>query len=218
MTYSLVVFDWDGTVMDSTHSIVVAIQQTCRDLEITVPTDQQASWVIGLSLTEALKTAIPDLGDHNIERFIERYRYHYFTRDTDLRLFAGMRELLERLKGADILLAVATGKSRRGLDRGIANHQLEPLFDITRTAEETASKPNPLMLHEIIDELEVEPKQVVMVGDTTHDVEMAHNAGVDSFAVTYGAHSRHDLMLSKPTKVAENVSELARLLELYCKV
>ncbi len=218
MTYSLVVFDWDGTVMDSTHSIVVAIQQTCRDLEITVPTDQQASWVIGLSLTEALRKAIPDLGDHNIDRFIERYRYHYFTRDTDLRLFAGMRELLERLKAAGIQLAVATGKSRRGLDRGIENHQLAPLFDMTRTAEETASKPDPQMLHEIMQELNVEPQHVVMVGDTTHDIDMAHNAGVDSFAVTYGAHSRHDLMVAKPTKVAENVSELARLLELYCKV
>ena len=218
MTYSLVVFDWDGTVMDSTHSIVVAIQQTCRDLEITVPTDQQASWVIGLSLTEALRKAIPDLGDHNIDRFIERYRYHYFTRDTDLRLFAGMRELLERLKAAGIQLAVATGKSRRGLDRGIENHQLAPLFDMTRTAEETASKPDPQMLHEIMQELDVEPQHVVMVGDTTHDIDMAHNAGVDSFAVTYGAHSRHDLMVAKPTKVAENVSELARLLELYCKV
>lgn len=218
MTYSLVVFDWDGTVMDSTHSIVVAIQQTCRDLEITVPTDQQASWVIGLSLTEALRKAIPDLGDHNIDHFIERYRYHYFTRDTDLRLFAGMRELLERLKAAGIQLAVATGKSRRGLDRGIENHQLAPLFDMTRTAEETASKPDPQMLHEIMQELNVEPQHVVMVGDTTHDIDMAHNAGVDSFAVTYGAHSRHDLMVAKPTKVAENVSELARLLELYCKV
>ena len=218
MTYSLVVFDWDGTVMDSTHSIVVAIQQTCRDLEITVPTDQQASWVIGLSLTEALRKAIPDLGDHNIDRFIERYRYHYFTRDTDLRLFAGMRELLERLKAAGIQLAVATGKSRRGLDRGIENHQLAPLFDMTRTAEETASKPDPQMLHEIMQELNVEPQHLVMVGDTTHDIDMAHNAGVDSFAVTYGAHSRHDLMVAKPTKVAENVSELARLLELYCKV
>lgn len=204
--------------MDSTHSIVVAIQQTCRDLEITVPTDQQASWVIGLSLTEALRKAIPDLGDHNIDRFIERYRYHYFTRDTDLRLFAGMRELLERLKAAGIQLAVATGKSRRGLDRGIENHQLAPLFDMTRTAEETASKPDPQMLHEIMQELNVEPQHVVMVGDTTHDIDMAHNAGVDSFAVTYGAHSRHDLMVAKPTKVAENVSELARLLELYCKV
>lgn len=218
MTYSLVVFDWDGTVMDSTHSIVVAIQQTCRDLEITVPTDQQASWVIGLSLTEALRKAVPDLGDHNIDRFIERYRYHYFTRDTDLRLFAGMRALLERLKAGGIQLAVATGKSRRGLDRGIMNHQLAPLFDMTRTAEETASKPDPLMLHEIMQELDVAPQHVVMVGDTTHDIEMAHHAGVDSFAVTYGAHSRHDLMVSKPTKVAENVSELARLLELYCKV
>ena len=218
MTYSLVFFDWDGTIMDSTHSIVVAIQQTCRDLEITVPTDQQASWVIGLSLTEALRKAIPDLGDHNIDRFIERYRYHYFTRDTDLRLFAGMRELLERLKAAGIQLAVATGKSRRGLDRGIENHQLAPLFDMTRTAEETASKPDPQMLHEIMQELNVEPQHVVMVGDTTHDIDMAHNAGVDSFAVTYGAHSRHDLMVAKPTKVAENVSELARLLELYCKV
>lgn len=218
MSYSLVVFDWDGTVMDSTHSIVVAIQQTCRDLEVTVPTEQQASWVIGLSLTEALQKAIPGLDSSMMNKFIDRYRYHYFSRDTDLRLFAGMRELWERLSGAGVQLAVATGKSRRGLDRGIENHQLGDLLALTRTAEETASKPNPLMLNEIMQELATPPAQVVMVGDTTHDIEMAHYAGVDSIAVSYGAHTQQELSQAKPTKMVKSVSELARLLELYCKV
>ncbi|NEN75610.1 HAD-IIIA family hydrolase [Pelistega sp. NLN82] len=216
MKFSLVVFDWDGTLMDSTHSIVVAIQNTCRDLGWTVPTDEQASWVIGLSLTEALKRAIPDLQDDQVNIFIDRYKYHYLLRDPDLRLFPGNMAILDELKAKGVMMAVATGKSRVGLNRALANHQLNPYFDATRTGEETASKPNPLMLNEIMDELNIPASEVVMVGDTTHDIELAKNAGVQSIAVTYGAHSKVELERAKPDFLVENVSALHRLLSVYC--
>lgn len=215
MKFSLVVFDWDGTLMDSTYSIVVAIQNACRDLGLPIPSDQEASWVIGLSLVEAFKKAVPTIQPHQIDPFIERYKYHFLTRDPDLRLFPGNKALLDDLKQRGVLMAVATGKSRIGLDRVLKNHQLEHYFVTTRTADQTASKPNPLMLQEIMDELMVSPDEVVMVGDTTHDIFMAKNAGVHSIAVTYGAHSRQELDSAHPSFLVESVNDLHRLLDTY---
>lgn len=216
MKFSLVVFDWDGTLMDSTYSIVLAIQNACRDLGLNVPTEQQASWVIGLSLTEALKKAIPDLQAHQMDAFIERYKIHFWTRDPDVRLFPGNQAILNDLREKQVLMAVATGKSRIGLNRALNNHQLTSYFAATRTADETAGKPNPLMLNEIMEELMVPSSEVVMVGDTTHDIELAHNAGVHSIAVTYGAHNKHELVQAKPSFVVDSVDELHRLLSIYC--
>lgn len=216
MKFSLVVFDWDGTLMDSTYSIVLAIQNACRDLGLNVPTEQQASWVIGLSLVEALKKAIPDLQEHQIDAFIERYKIHFWTRDPDMRLFPGNKAILDELRKRNVLMAVATGKSRIGLDRALSNHQLVDYFATTRTADQTAGKPNPMMLHEIMDELMVDPSEVVMVGDTTHDIQLAHNAGVHSIAVSYGAHDKRELMAAHPSFLVESVDELHRLLSIYC--
>ena len=215
MKFSLVVFDWDGTLMDSTYSIVVAIQNACRDLGLPVPSDQEASWVIGLSLADAFKKAVPTIQPHQIDPFIDRYKYHFLTRDPDLRLFPGNKALLDDLKQRGILMAVATGKSRIGLDRALKNHKLEHYFAATRTADQTASKPNPLMLQEIMEELMVPPDEVVMVGDTTHDIFMAQNAGVHSIAVTYGAHSRQELDAARPSFLVESVDDLRRLLDVY---
>ncbi|WP_028356902.1 HAD-IA family hydrolase [Brackiella oedipodis] len=215
MAYNTIVFDWDGTLMDSTWSIAVAIQGACRDLGVPEPTMQEAKWVIGLGMSEVIPKIAPNLSQPQLQEFLQAYRRHYFTQDQDLKLFNGIPQLLQQLKQQGLNLAVATGKSRVGLNRALDKHQLTPLFDITRTADETRGKPHPQMLFEIIDELMVEPEQVVMIGDTSHDIQMAQNAGVDSIAVTYGAHEIEELDKAQPSKTAASVEELARLLELF---
>lgn len=206
--YSAVVFDWDGTLMDSTHSIVSSIQGACRDLALPVPTDQEARWVIGLSLDSALYRVVPDLTAEQFPLFLDRYRAHFHQRDTQLRLFHGVPELLQGLKQQNVLLGVATGKSRVGLDRMLAAQQWQQHFDITRCADESFGKPHPGMLMDIMQALGLDPEQVVMVGDTTHDVQMAHNAGIDSLAVSYGAHDKPTLAESHPTAMLDSVGEM----------
>lgn len=208
MAYSLVVFDWDGTLMDSTHSIVSAIQGACRDLDLEVPSKEAASWVIGLSLESALKSAVPTLTPELMPQFVARYRVHYLLRDPELRLFDGIMELLATLSGMGVKLAVATGKNRKGLDRALAATALGPVFNATRCADETFSKPHPQMLHELMQELSVPRSSVVMIGDTSHDIQMATNAGVDGVAVTYGAHSEGELNGASPCAVVQSVTEL----------
>lgn len=207
-SYSVVVFDWDGTLMDSTHSIVAAIQAACRDLDLPVPSTSEASWVIGLSLESALRRAVPDLTAALMPRFLERYRIHYLTRDPELRLFEGIPGLLDDLAERRIRLAVATGKSRVGLNRVLATTGLGPRFEITRCADESFSKPHPAMLKEIMDELDVPAEQMLMVGDTSHDLQMAVNAGVDGLGVTYGAHRPQELLGCDPQGVVDDVTAL----------
>jgi haloacid dehalogenase superfamily, subfamily IA, variant 3 with third motif having DD or ED/haloacid dehalogenase superfamily, subfamily IA, variant 1 with third motif having Dx(3-4)D or Dx(3-4)E len=206
--YKAVIFDWDGTVMDSTSSIVAAIQAACVDMELPVPTVQDASWVIGLSLQSALQRCAPTLTDDRVPAFIERYRHHYFGFDKQLRMFDGILPLIEDLRQKNVRLGVATGKSRIGLDRVLKAQQLTSHFDCTRCADEAKGKPHPAMLYDIMKTLDLRPEQVIMVGDTTHDVQMATNAGVDSMAVTYGAHSRRTLLTSEPTVMVSSVAEM----------
>lgn len=206
--YSVVIFDWDGTLMDSTHSIVSAIQGACRDLELPVPTAAEASWIIGLSLEPALRRAVPDLPKSMEPLFLERYRHHYLSRDTQLKLFDGVPEMLRDLTDAGATLGVATGKSRVGLNRALAATSLHQQFAATRTADETFGKPHPGMLLELIDELMVDPVEVVMVGDTSHDLNMANNAGVHGLGVSYGAHPRDELLACTPQSVVHDVPEL----------
>ncbi|MFJ1301274.1 HAD family hydrolase [Pseudomonadota bacterium AL_CKDN230030165-1A_HGKHYDSX7] len=213
MAYSLVVFDWDGTLMDSTHSIVAAIQNACRDLDLPVPTASAASWVIGLSLESALRRAVPELTPALLPRFLERYRIHYLLRDPELRLFEGARELLTDLADQNVRLAVATGKSRVGLDRVLAATGLRHMFDATRTADETFSKPHPEMLHQLMRELVAEPSDVLMIGDTSHDLQMAVNAGVHGLGVSYGAHPISDLEGCAPQAVVDSVSAMSAWLK-----
>lgn len=207
-SYSLVVFDWDGTLMDSTHGIVSAIQGACRDLDLPVPTSSEASWVIGLSLESALLRAVPQLTQAQLPRFLERYRIHYLLRDPDLQLFEGIEPFLDELAARGIQLAVATGKSRVGLNRVLAATGLRDRFGATRTADETFSKPHPGMLLELMQELDVEPERVIMVGDTSHDLNMATNAGVHSLGVAYGAHSQQELLACAPQEVVDTVPAL----------
>ncbi|HBJ69277.1 MAG TPA: HAD family hydrolase, partial [Alcaligenes faecalis] len=185
--YAAVLFDWDGTVMDSTYSIASSIQLASADLQLPVPSIQQASWVIGLSLESALYRAVPDLTAEQMPLFLERYRHHFMQRDPHIKLFDGILPFMGELRGRQIALGVATGKSRQGLDRVLQQVNLSTFFDATRCADETRSKPDPEMLHQLLAELMLEPEQVLMVGDTVHDIHMAANAGMDSVAVTYGA-------------------------------
>jgi len=191
--YELVIFDWDGTLMDSTRDITRAIQAASADLGLAVPDEERASWVIGLSLQQALEHAVPDLTERDRKQFLERYRYHYLMRDSELKLFDGVTEMLESLVGRGVMLAVATGKSRVGLDRAFKASGIERYFASSSCADETFGKPHPGMLLDLMDELCVAPEKVVMIGDTSHDLNMAANACVHGLGVTYGAHSEQEL-------------------------
>jgi len=206
--FDLLVFDWDGTLFDSTALIVRAIQDACRDLGTAVPTDEQAAYVIGLGLQDALRHAAPGLPADRYAELGMRYRHHYVARQHEITLFAGVLEMLQALKARHHWLAVATGKSRRGLDEALATVQLKGLFDATRTADETASKPHPQMLLELMREFGAEPERTLMIGDTTHDLQLAANAGTAAVAVSYGAHEPAAFQAFAPLTIAHSVAEL----------
>lgn len=212
MKYELVVFDWDGTLLDSAGAIVHAIQASCRDLGLPVPDDARARHVIGLGLADALRHAVPDLPPESAQAMVERYRFHYLAGDHSLALFAGVPEMLQRLKADGHSLAVATGKSRLGLERALDHSGLRPLFQASRCADECHSKPHPQMLQELMAEFGVAAESTVMIGDTSHDLLMATNAGVDSLAVTYGAHPHNHLLDHRPVACLHSVEELDRWL------
>lgn len=207
--FDLIVFDWDGTLMDSTAHIARSIQAACRDLGLPVPANEAARFVIGLGLRDALQIAAPSLDPTDYPRLAERYRYHYLVKDAQTELFAGVRELLAELSSLGYLLAVATGKSRVGLNRALAEARLTSAFDGTRCADETFSKPHPAMLQELTRELGQDLARTVMIGDTTHDLQMATNAGAAGLAVTYGAHPADALAKLEPRFIADDVAALA---------
>lgn len=206
--FDLIVFDWDGTLFDSTGLIVQCIQAACRDLGVTVPSDTDAAYVIGLGLHDALRHAAPGLPPERYPELGNRYRHHYFARQHELVLFPGTLEMLQALKSRNHWLAVATGKGRRGLDEALAHASLKAMFDGTRTADETASKPNPLMLLELMREFGVDAGRTLMIGDTTHDLQLAANAGTTSVAVSYGAHEPAAFAAHGPLFVAHSTREL----------
>jgi phosphoglycolate phosphatase len=206
--FDLVVFDWDGTLFDSTALIVRCIQDACSDIGIAVPSDADAAYVIGLGLQDALRHAAPGLPPERYPELGQRYRHHYFARQHELSLFEGTLEMLGALKARNHLLAVATGKARRGLNEALAQAQLRGVFDATRTADETASKPHPQMLLELMAELDVDPERTLMIGDTTHDLLMAANAGTASVGVAYGAHDHETFAGFAPLAVAHSMRDL----------
>jgi phosphoglycolate phosphatase len=210
--FDLVVFDWDGTLIDSAGAIVACIQAACRDLGLPVPDDERASHVIGLGLADALAHAIPGLPPSEYPRVSERYRRHFLVRGASLPLFPGTREMLLGLRASGHTLAIATGKSRAGLARALEQAGLQALFTATRCADQCAPKPAPDMLLELLDETGVAPGQALMVGDTSHDVQMAANAGVAAVAVSYGAHAGAQLAALAPLAVVHSTPELARWL------
>ncbi len=206
--FDLIAFDWDGTLYDSTAIIVRCIQDAVRDVGGTVPSDQQAAWVIGMSLSQALAHAAPDVPPEKYNELGNRYRYHYLKHQDDLSLFEGVMPMLQELRERGHLLAVATGKSRRGLDELLHTDALRGVFDASRTADETAGKPHPLMLQELMAEFGVPPERTLMIGDTTHDLQMALSAGCASVGVSYGAHEPASFEPLHPLFVAHNVREL----------
>lgn len=210
--FDLIAFDWDGTLIDSTALIAGSLQQAAADLGLVVPSHQDAQHVIGLSLVDAMAWLFPDLDADRYEALIERYRFHYLKQDGDIALFAGVRELLNSLREKGYLLAVATGKARRGLDRALLLADLGKFFDATRCADETFSKPHPQMLLELMEELMVDPSRVLMVGDTTHDLQMAANAGTAAVAVTCGAHPPEQLSTEAHLAMLPDVNGLAEWL------
>jgi len=206
--YDLIAFDWDGTLYDSTAIIVRCIQAAVLDVGGQKPTDAAASYVIGLGLMQALAHAAPDVPPEKYPLLGQRYRHHYEAHGNDISLFEGVLPMLAALKERQIILTVATGKSRRGLNDVLNDKALNGIFDGSRTADETAGKPHPLMLHELMAEFSVAPDRVLMVGDTTHDLQMARNAGCHSVGVSYGAHDHAAFEALKPQYIAHSVGEL----------
>jgi len=206
--FDLIAFDWDGTLFDSTALIARCIQNAVRDVGGVVPSDRDASYVIGLGLMQALAHAAPDVP---VERYPElgaRYRHHYLAHKNDISLFEGVAAMLADLKSRQHWLTVATGKTRAGLDDALQAAELKGVFDGSRTADETASKPHPRMLQELMNEFGVDPERTLMIGDTTHDLQMARNAGCPSVAVSYGAHEPLAFNDLQPRFVAHSVREL----------
>jgi phosphoglycolate phosphatase len=208
LNFDLIVFDWDGTLFDSTALIVRCIQNACVDVGAPRPTDVQAAYVIGLGLADALRHVAPGLPPERYPALGARYRHHYVASQHELSLFPGTLEMLHALKARERRIAVATGKGRRGLDDALAHAQLHGLFDSTRTADETASKPDPRMLVELMDELGVAPERTLMIGDTTHDLLLARNAGTASVGVSFGAHEHESFAAFAPLHVAHSTREL----------
>jgi phosphoglycolate phosphatase len=206
--FDLIAFDWDGTLFDSTAIIARCIQAAVLDVGGQKPSDEAASYVIGMGLMQALAHAAPDVPEERYPLLSDRYRHHYFAIQHEISLFEGVLPMLAALKARGHLLAVATGKSRRGLDEALATATLAGTFDASRTAAQTAGKPDPLMLRELMAEFDVPPERTLMIGDTTHDLQMALNAGCASVGVSYGAHEPEAFVALRPLVVVHDVAQL----------
>jgi phosphoglycolate phosphatase len=209
MKFELLVFDWDGTLMDSEARIVECVRAAIKDLRLPSLSNEAISDIIGLGLREAVDRLFPGADEELHQALVSRYRAHYFDElRTPSPLFQGAREVIEELLQADYLLAVATGKSRAGLNRALQETGMADLFHTTRCADETFSKPHPLMLEQITDELGVSPHAALMIGDTEYDLQMARNAGMPSLAVTYGVHATDRLLRHHPMDCVASVSAI----------
>ncbi|MGS0680132.1 HAD-IA family hydrolase [Shewanella sp. 125m-7] len=211
--YELVIFDWDGTLMDSISKIVTCMQQMAESLSLHSPSELAVRDVIGLSMEEALKSLYPKMPSLDFQPMINSYKEHYLTLNTTPSpLFDGSKALIHELRSMDYRLAVATGKGRNGLNRVLSETGLGRHFESSRCADESKSKPNPDMIHELLEELKVMPSKAIMVGDSLHDLNMANNAGIDAVGVSYGAHSESKLLLAKPKAIIHHPIELLGVL------
>jgi phosphoglycolate phosphatase len=210
--FDLIAFDWDGTLYDSTRLIARCIQAAVVDVGGARPSESDAAWVIGLGLAEALARAAPDVPKEKYAELGHRYRFHFLQHQDDLVLFDGVLEMLDALRARGHKLAVATGKSRRGLDEALSTVALRDRFDASRTADETFGKPHPRMLLELMEELEIPAERTLMIGDTTHDLQLAINAGCARVGVSYGAHEPASFDPLAPLLVAHSVAGLSQWL------
>ncbi len=211
--YNLIVFDWDGTLMDSQARIITTMQAAIAESGIEHRTSDQIRNIIGLGLEQAIMVLYPELSAQQNTDLANCYRHHFFDANALASpLFPGAIELLQDLHSKDYSLAVATGKGRRGLTEALEQNNLAHFFHSTRCAEETASKPNPLMLQEIMDELDFSAEQTVMIGDSAYDLEMANNAKVASIAVSFGVHDKSRLLQYKPLTCIDSLSELSQFI------
>lgn len=211
--YKLVIFDWDGTLMDSVDRIVSSMQSAAKTVGLAIPSNDEVKQIIGLSLTTALEELFLGITPEQVEAMLIQYKYQYLEGDTTpTPLFDNAIALLTKLQQKDKYLAVATGKGREGLNRVLRVSETSRFFHTTRCAGEMPSKPDPQMLHSILAELDVAPHEAIMIGDTSHDLKMAQNAGVDSIAVTFGVHSKQVLEQYKPKRVVDSLNELHQLL------
>lgn len=208
-SFKLLVFDWDGTVMDSVARIVSSFQSAISDLDLPRRTDQEIRIIIGLGLEQAIQRLYPEISRSQMAQLIEHYRQYFFSPTAVATpLFPDADKVLRDLVDAGYQLAVATGKSRHGLNEALQQTGLKELFMATRCAEETFSKPHPRMLQEILDELAIPASQALMIGDTDFDLQMAINAGVASVAVSYGVHEKSQLLACNPLTCLDNLREL----------
>ena len=210
--FRLIVFDWDGTLADSTQLIADCIQRACRDIGRPVPDDSTARYVIGLGLADMLRHIAPGLSATGQVELTDRYRHHFLARDAEVPLFDGIRELLADLDDVGFLLGVATGKSRAGLNRALLQHGIGHRFVVTRCADEGFPKPHPDMLLNVMEQAGFDPDDTLMIGDTTHDLQLARNAGTAAVAVAYGAHPPAGLTELDPLATVHSVAELHRWL------
>ena len=207
--YKLLIFDWDGTLADSVGRIVEAMHMASTRSGFQLRDDLAVKGIIGLGLPEAIRTLYPEISDDEMIAFRQHYADHYIAAETvPSPLFEGVLESMDAFRAEGYHLAVATGKNRRGLDRVLKSHGWEEYFDITRAADETASKPHPLMLEQILAHCGVTPQQALMVGDSSFDLLMARNAGMQSVAVSYGAQSIESLKTYEPCLTIDRFSEL----------
>lgn len=212
MNHKLVIFDWDGTLVDSTDMIVRCVQGAYQSMDKAVPDTNAVKGIIGLGLREGIETLSPGLADEMIAHLTEGYRQHFVESDKGhLPVFDGIPEFLSLLSDQGRSLSVATGKSRRGLDRSLARFSHSHLFQLTLCADETASKPNPLMLERTLDFYGLQPDQAIMIGDSVHDLKMAEDFGMDSIGVTYGVATREDLLPFNPLQIVDDVSSLSEI-------
>ncbi|RMG37060.1 MAG: HAD family hydrolase [Gammaproteobacteria bacterium] len=207
--YQLLVFDWDGTLMDSAYRIVACMQRAARDTGQPVPTERAVHEIIGLGMREAVRGLYPGLSEPDTARFIDAYRTHWLGDEVPASsLFPGARETLEWALENDYLLAVATGKSRRGLDKVLEETGLRDCFHVTRCADEAFSKPHPQMLEEILTDLDTAPQAALVIGDSEYDMQMAANARVPAVGVSHGVHDPERLRASGALHILQQLSEL----------
>jgi len=209
--YKLAIFDWDGTLMDSQQNIVNALTAVISELRLATRTIDELKNVIGLGLTEAIFHLYPELDDIQNQQFADRYRHAFLSsKQAPPMLFNGVTEMIHQLQSSGVMLAVATGKSRQGLQYSMDDSGLEKYFHATRCADETCSKPNPQMLEELLDEFSLSADNAVMIGDTEYDMQMASNIKMDAIAVSYGVHEQQRLAKFNPITICHQVDDLAK--------